>query len=207
MYIVYKALNLITNKVYIGISSRNLEKRIYYHYEFANSKRVTKTHHFALALKKYTKESWHWNIIDTCPSSATAYSLERKYISDYNSYSNGYNSTLGGEGSHGRKLSEITKNKIGTAHKGKKLTKEHKDKCSKALKGRKLTEQDKHKKAIAAKNRPCKAKSGHKGITFTRSGKWNTVYTVNRNNVIYLGTFATLNEAIKARDDKEKELA
>jgi group I intron endonuclease len=203
MYIVYTATNKINNKIYIGISKRTLEKRIYYHYNFAFSNRVTSTHHFALALKKYPKDTWLWEIIDTCNSSSTAYELERKYILFYDSFSQGYNSTTGGEGSHGRILSEETKDKIRQSKLGKKLTEEHKLNCSKALRGRKLTDKDKLNKSKAAKSRKYNSNSGHKGIYKTTNNKWVAKHTINRYNIIHLGTFDSIEQAIKAKLEYE----
>lgn len=78
---------------------------------------------------------------------------EKYYIWKYDSYYNGYNDTLGGDGSIGRKCSEETKVKISKARKGKKRKPESIEKMRKTITGRKHTEETKRKMSSAAKGK------------------------------------------------------
>jgi hypothetical protein len=75
-------------------------------------------------MKKYGQEIFTIELIEECDLSII-YETEKKYIKQYDSYTNGLNSTFGGEGCLGythspeirQKISENTKN--GNSHKGK----------------------------------------------------------------------------------------
>jgi len=88
----------------------------------------------------------------------------------YNSYKNGYNSTIGGEGSIGYKHTDETKKKMSQSGKGKKLSEEHKKKLSLSGKGRKLS--DKTKRKISQSNKGRKHSEKHKKrISQSHKGK------------------------------------
>lgn len=90
--IIYQAFNKISKKSYIGQTTCTLEKRISGHYTTAKKFRYK----FCNALNKYNKEDWEWLVIcEVNKEYLNAY--EQKYISEFNSYKNGYNSTLGGD--------------------------------------------------------------------------------------------------------------
>lgn len=93
-FIVYKALNLINNKVYIGYTKKSLDKRIAGHYYRAK----THKYHFTSALNKYSKESFEWSILGTFETQKEASDYEIKMISLFNSTNSdkGYNITAGG---------------------------------------------------------------------------------------------------------------
>jgi len=83
--------------------------------------------------------------------------MENFFIKEYDSYQNGYNSTLGGDGTLGVEMSKENKLKMSVLHSGKKLTAEHieilREKGKKLVGdknpmfGKKLT--DEHKKKIS----------------------------------------------------------
>lgn len=56
-------------------------------------------------------------------------------------------------------------------------------------------------KPVVRSDRPTKAKSGHKYITLTSGGKWQVTISANKKKQ-YVGTFATVEEAIRQRDEK-----
>ena len=91
-WVVYKALNTITNKCYIGIS-RNFETRKQQH--LLDAKRGT-GFRFHESIRKYGEDAFEWSIIDTCETQEEAVEKEFKYVKLYNSYINGYNDTKGG---------------------------------------------------------------------------------------------------------------
>lgn len=131
--IVYKATNLINNKIYIGITTQKFDKRRRCHYASKDNSRFHKS------LQKYKKEDFKWEIIDTALSIDELKEKEIYWINFYNSYNfaHGYNSTLGGDfpWSYRKPMSIETKQKLsrintgcGNAFFGKKHTKETKKK-------------------------------------------------------------------------------
>lgn len=89
--IIYRAFNKITSKNYIGQTTYPLEKRIEGHY--SKAKKVK--YKFCNALNKYKKEDWEWSILKEVEESDLDY-YEQFYILKFDSFKNGYNSTLGG---------------------------------------------------------------------------------------------------------------
>lgn len=105
MYIVYSAK--INNKYYIGFTSKSLDKRINSHFSKMQN---GSTYYFHNALRKYKKVKWE--IIFQTNNKATALKKEQFYIEQYNSFHpNGYNMTIGGEGTIGIKRSNSYKQK------------------------------------------------------------------------------------------------
>lgn len=124
---IYKYENKINHKVYIG-QTINLKYRQRSHKtrsKYMNSK-------FYYAIRKYGWDNFSFSVIDMIESSNTATvietldSLEIKYISIYDSYKNGYNSTIGGHTHRGDRYSEEFKekqrNKIVSKETRKKLS-------------------------------------------------------------------------------------
>lgn len=102
-------------KKYIGISCEGMEARKKRHLRSA----IKSSCIFHKALIKYQNEEIKWEIIDIADSWDTACILEKKYIEQYNSYNDGYNMTLGGDGSYGFTHSEQSKSLMSKAKKGK----------------------------------------------------------------------------------------
>ena len=93
-FVIYKAINNINGKVYIGKTS-NFKERKWQH-ERCYKKEDCKFHR---ALQKYGKDNFSWEIIDKAKNLDEAYSLEKLYIELHNSYGPaGYNMTKGGAG-------------------------------------------------------------------------------------------------------------
>jgi hypothetical protein len=63
--------------------------------------------------------------------------MEKYFIQEYNSFHNGYNSTLGGDGTFGLVLSQETRKRISEGNKiSKPHTPEHNKKIGDALRGK-----------------------------------------------------------------------
>ena len=93
---IYKIINQINNKVYIG-KAGNIERRWYEHR--SDAKNPNKTYHLYQAMRKYGLDNFIFEIIEECPPDNDILSEREKYwINYYDSYNNGYNETLGGEG-------------------------------------------------------------------------------------------------------------
>ena len=88
---IYKITNIQNNKVYIGQSIRPIEQRFKRHINDAiNNKLDT---HFARAIRKYGKDSFQIEIIDTAQTQEELNQKEQYWINYYNSIEEGYNET------------------------------------------------------------------------------------------------------------------
>jgi group I intron endonuclease len=119
---IYKITNKENGLIYIGCTINSLEKRFGEHLSRCfTSEYKSKLYN---SIKKYGKESFIIELVEECDLDII-YETEKKYIKQYDSYNNGLNSTIGGEGCLGythspeirQKISENTKN--GNSHKGK----------------------------------------------------------------------------------------
>jgi len=175
--IVYKVTNLLNNKIYIGKTSKTLEDRKRRHYYDSKRKKT----HFHLALLKYSKESFSWEILrNNCQSLEELNFYEMLYISMFNSNNRlfGYNVTNGGEGILGFKFSEESKKKLRESQKEVKNRPEYRDnqsskmkdkwkepgykeRISKSLRGK--------KRSLESRKRLSEAKKGEKNPQFGKS--------------------------------------
>ena len=95
---IYKAKSKTTNKVYIGQSSQPLQHRINQHNSHAYSSQSN--YHFHNAIRKYGPDDFEYEIIeDNIDNKDLLNEREKYWIEYYDSYNNGYNSTIGGDGS------------------------------------------------------------------------------------------------------------
>lgn len=150
---IYKIINKIKNKVYIG-QAVNLKQRIQTH---LNS--VKKTHNYPLyhSMRKHGVENFDVEILiqEKNLTKQELDDLEIDFIRLYNSIDRlfGYNLTKGGEGTVGFKFTKESKDKMSKTKKGKPCSQEHKQKISKTSKGRIFSQEHKKKLSNAAKNR------------------------------------------------------
>ncbi len=113
--IIYKVTNIKNNKSYIGQTTQKFSIKKTQHIRYDKHLQT----HFYRALKKYGKENFEWEIIEKCNSKNELDEMEYHYIKQYNSFNNGYNITMGGEGTLGRIVSQLTRKLISKANKGK----------------------------------------------------------------------------------------
>ena len=106
-FCIYMHTNIITGKQYIGLTSKGIEKRWKSHIAFA--KKHNK-YYFHRAINKYGIDSWKHEILeDNIKNIEDANMLEKFYINKYDTFNNGYNSTIGGDGTTGnRSVTEKT---------------------------------------------------------------------------------------------------
>jgi hypothetical protein len=93
---IYKITNNINDKVYIGLATTTIEERFATHkkdaFKVVNEKRPLYS-----AMRKYGVEHFFIELIEECDINILA-DREVYWIAHYNSYHNGYNATLGGDG-------------------------------------------------------------------------------------------------------------
>ena len=102
---VYKVMNTLNGKIYIGITIYSLSHRKGQHYQ--DLKKKNSTSKFARALKKYPREVFTWEVIWEASSEEEMIEKEIYFIQLYDTLKNGYNIRSGGEG--GGKHSEETR--------------------------------------------------------------------------------------------------
>lgn len=94
---IYKIVNTINNKTYIG-QSKNIKKRILYHHicDYNNLNNCCYESKFYRAIRKYGLDVFQVETLELCePQSLDE--KEKKWIEKYDSFKNGYNSTEGGQ--------------------------------------------------------------------------------------------------------------
>ena len=118
IYSIYKATCVVTNQSYIGFDS-NWPNRQKIHKSFSKKPKT----YFQRALKKYGWNNFIWEILyQSKDKNHCLKTMEPHFIKEYDCFKNGYNMTLGGEGTFGKKLSHKSKLKISKANKGKTTT-------------------------------------------------------------------------------------
>lgn len=136
MAVIYKALNIINGKAYIGQTKKTLEKRKQKHrYDMKRLKNV----YFYRALRKHGWSNFEWSVLEESVEDLN--DREIYWIQKLGTFKNGYNSTSGGNVPS--EISLEARRKISNSKKGKKLSKEHKRKLSESKKGCKGHKQSK----------------------------------------------------------------
>lgn len=92
---IYKITNKLNNNLYVGQTSRSINERFAEHLRDAFNK--TSNQPLYSAIRKYGKEAFMIELLEEC-SSDIINEREIYYINTLDSYNNGYNATLGGEG-------------------------------------------------------------------------------------------------------------
>lgn len=147
-YIVYKTINLVNGKIYIGVHATETP----YEFDgyFGSSKHLTNSRN------KYGDENFIRETLFVFSTSEEAYAKEAEVVNiEFVNSKDTYNLKIGGFGSmkgelcpnYGRHLSEETKKKMSDSTKGvnhpfygKKLTAEHRKNISKVRKGKTYAE-------------------------------------------------------------------
>ena len=119
---IYKISNDINNKVYIGQTIRPIEDRFKRHINDAINN-ILDTH-FARAIRKYGKENFHIEMIDSAETQEELNLKEQYWINYFDSINNGYNETdalfkCGGNTYYSKSKDEI--NQIGQKIKASKI--------------------------------------------------------------------------------------
>lgn len=93
MGVIYKAVNKINGKSYIG-QTNNLKRRIKEHIKQKDGTA------FHAAIVKYGEKNFDWEVIEECPEEELN-DREIYWIAYFDTYNNGYNATRGGQWRNG----------------------------------------------------------------------------------------------------------
>jgi group I intron endonuclease len=164
--IIYRAVNKINGKIYIGQTINTLKQRVYQHK--SEAKLRNSNIKFLNAILKYGIDGFVWEIIEYANTIEQLDKLEKYYINKYNTVEDGYNSKSGGHGIHncggksngmfGKKHTEDTKRLIGSANGG----------TNSYWFGKRHSEQTKKKMSLS--------QTGSKNHMYGRLGKDNPSY-------------------------------
>jgi group I intron endonuclease len=138
--IIYKCINIINGKIYIGKTIKPFEWYCASHIRNAFNKTDLKHSHrrkFYSAIRKYGENKFKWDIIERCPVDQLNV-REIYWINFFDSFKKGYNNTKGGDGGGGMipyKRTEEIKQKISKTLMGHKRTTESIKKQIETMKG------------------------------------------------------------------------
>lgn len=119
---IYCILNTVNDKRYIG-KSNNIYKR-WKDEQSALRRNDFHNTHFQRAWNKYGSSAFQWTIIDICPEDLLM-QKEVEWIAHYNTYYDGYNQTIGGEGTLGAICSDEKRRKLSETHSGDQPYRRH----------------------------------------------------------------------------------
>lgn len=166
--VIYCYHCISNGKKYIGQTINEKQRKR----QHINHCKKGNTHKFYRAVKKYGWDNFIYGIIDYYDEEFLN-EQEVFYIGKYDTYHNGYNSTLGGEGMRGFTHNEETRKKLSKAHNGRVPTEEQRRKISEANKGRKHSEETRKKisEKVSGKNHPLYGRIGgsHHGYGVPRN--------------------------------------
>jgi hypothetical protein len=103
--LIYRVINKVNGKSYIGLTTLSLSERKHKHWLNSKNPEKNKRQAIYLAINKYGWDNFEWQELCSALTKDNLIELEKDFIKEYDSYRNGYNNTLGGEGVHNpRKL-------------------------------------------------------------------------------------------------------
>jgi len=185
MYYLYKIINTVNNKVYIGQTVRPKERWSQHKAYVKNGKLFQYVHR---AMNKHGIENFVFEVIATCTSQDYADETEKILIVQYDSRNpeKGYNIAPGGDPAwnrglpkeqqpmYGKKQSDNFKKRMFEVHKGKTvvITDETKQKMSNVRKGK--TKSEEWKKKISDSNKGvARSEETKKRISESKKGNSN----------------------------------
>lgn len=148
--IVYRAQNLVSGKIYIGQTSKQLTQRVASH---LNSVQKNSPYPFHKALRRYGELGFTWDVVSWAETRLELNDLEREWIRLSNSTDRhvGYNMTFGGEGFVGTPEARA---KISASLSGRKQSKEMVARRVAGRAGYRHSEETKQKIGFANKGKP-----------------------------------------------------
>lgn len=175
--IIYQVTNNENDMSYIGQTTKSLENRKKVHAIKANHTDF----YFHRALKKYGLENFKWEIIKRCKNKDELDYWEKQFIEKQKTkVPNGYNMTIGGEGTPNRIVRDETRIKLRIINTGKHHSEETRKKLREARKknpspnkGRKFSKQWRENLSIAHKGYKM-SKKQKKKISISVTKQWAT---------------------------------
>ena len=124
MYTVYVILNKVNGKMYVGKDKKFPNRWKRDHLRYAKGGKEKHPHHYQYihaAINKYGVENFELVELERFETAEECSQMEIFWIAFWRTWDRnyGYNLTRGGEGAHGRVVSEETKRKMSEAKKGK----------------------------------------------------------------------------------------
>lgn len=118
--LIYKVRNTVNGKVYVGQTSKSVDRRWWEHRCRA---RLGEDKVLYNALRKYGEERFAVSVLCLCDSKEELDEMEYHYIKQFNSFKDlsGYNMTYGGEGAYGYRHSAGTRNRMSAIRVSKDL--------------------------------------------------------------------------------------
>lgn len=113
MAFIYKISNSIDDKVYVGLTSNNIEYRFKQHLK--NSENLNDKKPLYTAMRKYGKDKFKIELLEETDIPGER---EKYWIKFFDSYKNGYNASEGGEGCY----RQVNKDKILFYYNDKNMT-------------------------------------------------------------------------------------
>ena len=92
--IIYKILNKVNGKMYIGQTKHTLNYRKSQH---LHESKKNNNQHIYKAIRKYGKDNFVWNVICECKNREELNEKENFFIWFLDTFENGYNKTTGGD--------------------------------------------------------------------------------------------------------------
>ena len=96
--IIYRIINKVNGKSYIGCTALTLGERKHKHWLNLNDKTKHKGRAIYLAMSKYGWDKFEWQELCSSLIKEDLPELEKFFIKEYDTYNKGYNNTEGGEG-------------------------------------------------------------------------------------------------------------
>lgn len=192
--LIYCATNKINQKMYIGMTTKELDCRKQKHHWKSFGR--TPKGYFHRAIRYYGKEAFTWRVLEDNIPIEKLPEIEMVYIDLFGTflYNNGYNMTHGGEGTFGKYPSEETKKKMSISSMGNSPSKEVRQKISVANTGKKrsketcqklrdsYTEEHRrraHERTVGKKN-PMYGRKGKLAPCYGRTGAKHPMYGKTR---------------------------
>jgi group I intron endonuclease len=180
---IYKIRNKTTNKVYVGYTGKkNAKDRFSEHLKEAFSETPRYNSHLYKAMRKYGIDSWDMTVVDCAYSIEEAREKEKRYIVEFDSKKNGYNSTDGGEGTSGLKW-----------------TNEQKEKASKNAYVR--TDEHKKRQSLVLKNNHSKINETRKTEKYKEEQRKRNI---GENNPMHGYVYSTEQREVKKKQASER---
>lgn len=201
--IVYRIINKINGKSYIGKTVRDLNVRISQHLWYVKN---DSKYHIHCAIRKYGFENFDVETICTTDNELFLNEIEKFFIAYYNTFKKGYNMTIGGEGTSGLTLSEDHKKRLSESMKGKytgrnnpfygkKHSEESKRKMSEAGGGKHPSDETRRKMSESQKGEK-NHNWGKTGENNPRYGKKHSEETIRKLSESMIGKYTGKNSPV-----------